>query len=298
MVYAAVVLVFLSSSSLAMFLGLRKKEEKIDVARRLGPVVGEETPVDVRHVELKKSFTSRALKPVLAKLSGLSARLLPAVMVKSLEPRLVKAGSPGGLSAGEFLTIKLFLATSMFLIPVFLKFTSPLVLLLFFIGWQLPDLYLKMRIKKRMEEIEKTLPDILDLLTVSVEAGLGFDGAMAKVAEKSHGLLAEEFKKVLKEIRMGKSRREALKDMAQRLDSGVVTVFVGAVIQADQLGISFGQIMRVQSEQTRHKRRQQVEEAAIKAPVKMLFPLIFFIFPTIFIVLLGPAIIKIITALF
>jgi tight adherence protein C len=157
------------------------------------------------------------------------------------------------------------------------------------IGFFLPVMLLQSRIKRRQDLITKAMPDALDLLTVCVEAGLGFDQAMAKVSEKWENELSLAFERVLQEIRLGKLRREALRDMADRMDIPDMTSFVAAIIQADQLGVSMGKVLRIQSDQMRIKRRQRAEKKAHEAPVKMLIPMAFLIFPSIYIVLLGPA---------
>ena len=159
-----------------------------------------------------------------------------------------------------------------------------------------PGLYLKQLIQERQHEIEKSLPDVIDLLTVSIEAGLSFDGAMSKLAEKMSGVLVSEFSIVLKEMKMGISKRDALKSMIERVPVANLITFVGAIIQADQLGVSIGNVLRIQSNIMRQKRRQRASELAMKAPIKMLFPMVFFILPTIFIVLLGPVVIQIMQA--
>ncbi len=299
MIYAASLFAFLSFFSLGLALGNKKKKEKINVARRLGQVIEEDSPTGIRQVELKQPFAERVIKPFLASFSSICTRLLPGSLHHNLAPKLQKAGNPGNLSAGEFLALKLFLSILLALPVVIIpgRFSWQVIIIIA-AGWFIPDLYLQNLIKKRQEEIQKTMPDILDLLTVSVEAGLGFDGALAKVVEKVQGnIIAEEFRRVLKEIGMGKVRKAALKDMANRLAHEDVTTFIGSIIQAEQLGISFSRVLRLQSEQMRYKRKQRVEEQAMKVPVKMLIPLVFFIFPTIFIVLLGPAAIKIFTTL-
>ena len=163
------------------------------------------------------------------------------------------------------------------------------------LGWLVPEMMMQSKRKEREKQIRKSLPDVLDLLTVSVEAGLGFDAALAKVVERKKGPLADEFALLLQEIRMGKSRRDALREVSERVKIDDITSFIASVIQADQLGVSIANILRIQSAQVRTKRRQQAEEAGMKAPIKMLFPLIFFIFPTLFVVLLGPAIIQVAT---
>ncbi len=160
-------------------------------------------------------------------------------------------------------------------------------------GYLGPELFLRRAVEKRQRLIRRQLPDALDLLTVSVEAGLGFDAALAKVVEKMKGPLPEEFSRTLQEVRLGKPRRDALRDFGKRVGVEEVSTFVAALVQADQLGVSIGKVLRLQSEQARQKRRQKAEEQAMKAPIKMLFPLVFFIFPALFVVLLGPAVIQI-----
>jgi tight adherence protein C len=150
---------------------------------------------------------------------------------------------------------------------------------------------LRSKINKRKKEIIKSLPDAMDLLTITVEAGMGFDGALQKVAEKWSNELSKAFGKVVQEMRLGVIRRDALRNMANNMDVPDVTSFTAAIIQADQLGVSIAKILRVQSEQMRIKRRQRAEEQANKAPIKMLFPMVFLIFPALFVVLLGPAVI-------
>ena len=161
------------------------------------------------------------------------------------------------------------------------------------IGYIIPEQLLKSKWNGRRKAVIKNLPDALDLLTVSVEAGLSFDGALVKVVEKSDNVLANEFKKVISETQMGKSRREALRDMSERLNVEELSTFINSLIQADTLGVSISKVLRIQSQQMRQKKRQMIEEKAMKAPVKMLIPMVLFIFPTIFIVLLGPAAIQI-----
>ena len=166
-----------------------------------------------------------------------------------------------------------------------------------YLGYALPEFWLGGRVKKRQKAILMQIPDALDLLTISVRAGLGFDGALGKVVEKLQGPLTEEFRRALAEIRVGKPRRDALRDIVPRTEVTALTNFIGAIIQAEQLGVSISKVLQVQSEQLRIERRQRAEEMAAKAPIKMLFPLVGCIFPSLFIVILGPAIILIIIGL-
>ena len=163
-----------------------------------------------------------------------------------------------------------------------------------YLGYALPEFWLGGRIRKRQKAILLSIPDTLDLLTISVRAGLGFDAALAKVVEKLKGPLTEEFRRALAEVRVGKARRDALRDIVPRTEVVPLTNFIGAIIQAEQLGVSISKVLQVQSEQLRIERRQRAEEQAAKAPIKMLFPLVGCIFPSLFIVILGPAIILIV----
>lgn len=157
-----------------------------------------------------------------------------------------------------------------------------------------PSMTLNSKIRVRQKEILKSLPDVMDLLTVSVEAGLNFDAALSRVVEKMPGTLSREFETVLQEIKVGRSKKDALYDMADRLSVQDLRSFIAAVVQADQLGVSLGRVLRIQAEQIRLNRKQRIQEQAMKAPVKILIPMVIFIFPVIFIVLLGPVAINLI----
>jgi tight adherence protein C len=163
------------------------------------------------------------------------------------------------------------------------------ILIFSLLGFFIPDLLLSSKITRRQKAIRKSMPDALDLLTICVEAGLGFDGALAKVCEKWDDELSWAFGRVLREIQLGKLRREALRDMADRMGIPEMTSFVAAVIQSEQLGVSMAKVLRIQSDQMRVKRRQAAEEEAHKAPIKMLIPMALLIFPSICIVLMSPA---------
>lgn len=221
----------------------------------------------------------------------ISGRMVPGRKKEAWARRLVAAGNPCGLDADSFLLLKyLFIVIS----AVAGFFSGNIFCMLLFAGvaFILPDFYLKSQEKRRKSLILRSLPDVLDLLCVSVEAGLGFDAALQRVIEKYPGPLCEEFEKTLKEINVGKPRREALRDMAERVRVDEITTFMGSVIQAEQLGVSITNVLRLQSEQVREDRRMRAEEKAQQAAVKILIPLVLFIFPTILIVLLGPAVIQ------
>jgi tight adherence protein C len=220
------------------------------------------------------------------------SRRLPRQKQQLYENKLMAAGYPHGMNASSFLLLK-YLSVAVFTIIGILSHSVTTFVIMVFIGFAGPDLYLKMQEGKHKENMIKNLPDILDLLCVSVEAGLSFDGALQKVVEKSHGPLTLEFEKTLKEINLGTIRREALRNMAGRVNIDDIRSFLGSIIQADQMGVSISNILRIQSQQVRNNRRMRIEEQAQKAPIKILIPLLLFIFPTILIVLLGPALIQI-----
>lgn len=276
--------------------------QKLVMEERLGTYTA--ASIDTALVEdgLNRPFVDRVVRPILEKLAALTTRSMPAKKKVSLNNKLMMAGNPWDLTANEFMVIQyavilgLPLGTILIFMPLGTPFLKTLMwaIMALIVGMILPEYLLKLKAARRQEEIQKSLPDVLDLLTVSVEAGLGFDAALVKVVEKAKGVLAGEFSRVLQEIKMGKPRRDALRDLATRTGVDDLAAFVGAIIQADQLGVSIGNVLRLQSEQMRQKRRQRAEQKAMKAPIKMLIPMIIFIFPTIFIVLLGPAIIEIV----
>lgn len=253
--------------------------------------------------ELAKPFSKRILSPVAQSLVHLLMWLAPKSLRRIMEERMIMAGGFGKLSVGEFLLLCGFLALSLpgFVATLLLMMKAPmnkvvgLSMIAFVFGLLIPILLVNQKIATRKLSMQKDLPDVLDLLTVSVEAGLAFDGALAKLAEKMKGALVEEFKRVLQEIRMGVTRREALVSLGKRCNVADLSLFTTSLIQADQLGVSIGNVLRVQSVSMREKRKQRAEEKAMKAPIKMMLPLVLFIFPTIFIVLLGPAMIQIFT---
>lgn len=208
------------------------------------------------------------------------------------------AGNPNNWSVADFVGLRGLVAILTAVLGVGLGYAlryEPAMIILFLgiggiLGFYLPMIWLNRVIRTRQDHVQKQLPDAMDLLTISVESGLGFDAAMGKVADKWDNELSRAFGRTIAEIRVGKLRREALRDMAARIQVADFTNFIAAIIQADQLGVSIGKVLRIQSEQMRIKRRQRAEEKANQAPIKMLIPLTFLIFPTIFIILLGPTV--------
>jgi tight adherence protein C len=246
-------------------------------------------------------LTDRVFVPILRRFSNLVVRLTPQTMLENTAHRLELAGSPRNITAAEFWVIRGITAVALgaLFYVVQLRFGQEparrilysLVVTVF--GFFLPSLYLSSLISRRQQAIIKKFPDALDLMSICVDAGLTFDGSMARVSEKWDDPLAREFGRVIYEIQLGKSRRQAMRDMSARMEVSDVTSFVAAILQAEHLGVSIGKVLRIQSEQMRIRRRQRAEEKAQQAPVKMLFPLVFLIFPSMFIVLLGPALLQI-----
>jgi tight adherence protein C len=243
-------------------------------------------------------FGERVVEPAIARLASLALRLNPKASADSIGMRLVVAGMTGRVSTSGFLAAKAGLAIGGALLGLVAGLTSSaatgLVLTPFFgvIGFVLPDLGLSQLARRRRELIRAELPDALDLLAVSVEAGLGLHGAIAKLTEQMQGALVDEFALTLGEIRIGEARQEALRRLAERVPAPEVAAFVRSVIQADQLGISLGRILRVQAADSRLRRQAAAEEKAMKAPIKMLFPTALFVFPAMFVVVLGPALLN------
>ncbi|RMD72489.1 MAG: type II secretion system F family protein, partial [Chloroflexi bacterium] len=255
-------------------------------------------------LELQQPFRERVLIPMFRALLSYLGRFGLKQNQERLRANLQMAGNPGNISPNMFIGLRMALAITLaFVISLLvigrLPFIQALagVAIAFMIGYILPGIWLDRKIKERKKNILKALPDALDLLCISVEAGLAFDLALQRVAQKWDNELSREFQRVLQDIRLGRTRREALRDMAARTGVEDVQTFVSAVIQADQLGVSMSKILRIQSDQLRTRRRQRAEEAAQKAPVKMLIPMVFLIFPALFVVILGPAVPRIMSAL-
>lgn len=244
----------------------------------------------------RESFRERALEPLVQKLAAWTLKLNPKTSVESVSAKLLSAGLSRTLSPSGFLAAKAALGPGGALLGALLGGAAAggfglvaFALMFGFVGFRLPDFTVGARAKRRREQVRTELPDALDLLAVSVEAGLGFDGAIGKITEHMEGALAEEFGLALSEMRVGESRPDALRKMAERVPAPELAAFVRAIIQADQLGMSLGRILRVQAADTRLRRQAAAEERAMKAPIKMLFPTVLFIFPAMFLVILGPA---------
>ena len=278
--------------------GVAARPSEDAVQARLSQLVV--APRTVEEMELQQPFFERIVRPSIQRLAR-AGRRQEGGMIARIDAKLERAGYPGGLRGADWVGVKL-MSLIAFVVLFFLLallLTGSPILGLFFglagaaIGYIAPEFWLGRRMRARSYAMILQLPDALDLLTISVEAGLGFDAALSKVVEKMEGPLIDEYRQALAEVRMGRSRRDALRDVANRADAQPVSNFIGAIVQAEQLGVPIAKVLQIQSNQLRIERRQRAEEAAAKAPVKMLFPMVGCIFPTIFIVILGPAIIKV-----
>jgi len=285
-------------------MGLRYSRQNQDsefdpVMSRLAEATQRGESVSLEDIELQQPFSERVLLPIIEKIGEISTRFTPQKLLQETTLKLELAGNPGRIDAATFLATR-FVGAAIFgggLLMISLLSSSPwtvsrtiLVVGSFtVIGFFFPQLWLQSRINARQNEVRKALPDALDLLTICVEAGLGFDAAMSKVSEKWENELSLMFGRTIREVQLGKTQREALRDMADRLGLPELTSFVAAVIQSQILGVSLAKVLRIQSDQLRMKRRQFAEELAHKAPVKMIIPMALLTFPSIMLILMAPA---------
>lgn len=277
--------------------GLRAPEAKDPIQERLAELGTRDVPMTLEEIELSQRFYERVILPFFNQIGNVASRFTPQATLESARRRLDMAGNPLQMDPAFFLAMRFVLAVSFGGI-IFAIFAATgrdwlqglgLSTLFLLLGFFFPDLWLSGRVGARQKGIFRAMPDALDLLTICVEAGLGFDSAMSKVHEKWDNDLALEFGRVIQEVRLGKLRRDALRDMSERLGVNEMTSFVAAVIQSEQLGVSMAKVLRIQSDQMRVRRRQLAEEEAHRAPIKMVFPIALLIFPSLLIVLLGPA---------
>jgi tight adherence protein C len=284
-----------------VWVGLGVTRAREDMTNRLA-VYGRRTggPGTLRDEELAKPLAARTIGPVVIKFSNFLRRFTPVGYLEKKQHQLTLAGNPANLDAPSFVVIKLLTTIAGLFGAFFLTsyggdalqrtalFVMPIVL-----GFFGPDAWLKRKIDDRAHTMLRALPDILDLLVISVEAGLGFDSALSRVVATVPGPLSEEFFRMLQETRVGVSRRDAMRHLMDRTDIDELRSFILAMIQAEAFGVTIARVLRVQADEMRVKRRQRAQEKAFAAPVKLVFPLVFCIFPALFIVLLGPAAISI-----
>jgi tight adherence protein C len=298
-VLLAVLAVFALVLFIVVWAGMGVTRAREDMADRL-ELYGRETVTGLRDDELAKPLAQRTVGPVVIKVGNFLKRFTPVGYLEKKQRKLMLAGYPGNLDAPAFTVIKL-LTTAVGLIGGFFLmdygadslqrialFIMPIAL-----GFFGPDAWLERKVDERRQAMLRALPDVLDLLVISVEAGLGFDSALSRVVATVPGPLSEEFFRMLQETRVGVSRRDAMRHLMDRTDLDELRSFLLAMIQAEAFGVTISRVLRVQADEMRIKRRQRAQEKAFAAPVKLVFPLVFCIFPALFIVLLGPAAISI-----
>lgn len=300
MVIVALISACVFGSATLIFSGIFGRKETSAIEARIADFRNRSVFQEDGEIDLSLPFVERVLKPSVEGMARAMSKVLPASLIADVQKQLVMAGSP--MKLNTFLTfwavaMATFAAMGLMMfavLPNSLIFQKVMISAsMTALGWMAPRMWLKAQVKARQKLIIKALPDALDLVTTCVEAGLGLDAALARVSEKSSGPLAMELGRMLRDVAMGKLRKEALTEMAERCGVEELTSFINSVIQAEQLGVGIAQVLRVQSDQLRVKRRQRAEQAAHEAPIKMLFPLVLFIFPAFLMVILGPAAIRI-----
>lgn len=261
-----------------------------------------EVKANLEEIEMSVPFTQRVILPLMEQIANFTTQFTPQETLNKTQRLINLAGNPSGITPSILWVMRFAAAIGLgFLLLLVFRITGQKSLFVILggvggavFGFVMPAMWLQSKVTRRQDQIIKTLPDALDLMSICVEAGLGFDQAMSKVHEKwDENELALAFGRVIREIQLGKTRREALRNMADNIDVADITTFTGAIIQADQLGVSISKVLKIQADQMRIKRRQRAQEKAQQAPVKMMIPMVIFIFPTIWMVLLGPAIIQV-----
>jgi tight adherence protein C len=283
---------------LMIFIGLARTPSRntAEMVQQRLSVYGGEKQLTLEEVELQRPFSERFLRPAIERLGSMMSRSTPQKARQNLLNRLELAGRPGNLTPEDFAAVRIVAAAVTAAIGVGIGLLLANVVYLAIsvaagaiLGFYLPVLWLKQKVDARRSEIQKGLPDAMDLLVIAVDAGLGFDAALARVTDKYKNALSDEFAKVLREVSLGRPRLEAMDEMGR--SSGVEDLhnFIQAIIQSEQFGTGIGKILRIQADEMRRKRRQRAQEKAAQATLKMLLPMVGCIFPTLWIVLLGPA---------
>ena len=291
-----------------VIIGIRNPHTQTDaiIAERLEAFSQSSEQVDLEQLELSQPLSERVILPIARKLGEFAMRFTPQNWLSNISRKLELAGSPSKLDPSTYLFSQFGSAIGfgllMVLVVVFVMKQNSLgekflyCLAAVVLGFFLPQINLSKKISARQKSVRRALPDALDLLTICVEAGLGFDAAMIKVAEKWESPLSRAFGRAIQEVQLGKLRREALRDMATNIDISEMTSFVAVVIQSEMLGVSMAKVLRIQSDQMRVRRRQMAEEEAHKAPIKMLIPMVLLTFPSLLIVLMVPAALSILSS--
>jgi tight adherence protein C len=304
MLIAALISMLVTGGLILVVLGLaQRRREVATVNERMAAFALR--PKRLEELELAKPFIDRVIRPIFIGAIKFMSRFTPQSNLERIRLNLEQAGNPFNWSPTDFMGVRGLSAVGlsgatfgMMLLArqnVQSLLLFPAVMLV--VGYLLPGIWLGQKMRRRKKNILKALPDAIDLLSISVEAGLGFDQALSRVAVKWDNELGWEFQRTLSEIRVGKSRREALKELALRTGVEDLSTFVTSIVQADQLGVSITQVLRIQAAQLRQRRRQRAEEQAHKAPIKMLFPMVFLIFPAIYVIILGPAVPQVLKSL-
>jgi tight adherence protein C len=304
LIWAIVIVVVLGGAVAVIVAGIgasrRNTEDDPLMARLADATQRGDVVQSIEQIEMQQPFSERVLLPLLRRIGEFSTRFTPQKALEDTAKKIELAGNPfGNVDAATLLASRFVFAVLLGGGMLFIALIAPskwpflrvfiIVTVLTVIGFFIPQLMLQSRINARQKDIRKAMPDALDLLTICVEAGLGFDAAMSKVSEKWNNELSKAFLRAIREIQLGKTRRDALKDMSDRIGLSELTSFVAAVIQSEILGVSLARVLRIQSDQMRIKRRQRAEELAHQAPIKMIIPMAFLTFPTIFIILMVPA---------
>ena len=294
------VLIILIVAGVLVVLGLREAQRVDPLEARLAEFAERGEPASLAEIEMSQTFMERVIIPFANRFGEIALKFTPQKALDEIQRKLERAGNPKGIEPTTFFASRFILAfllggllAMVYGSALFETMNLIITIVVTILGFLMPGMLIDSRIKKRQTEVRKALPDALDLLTICVEAGLGFDAAMRKVADKWENELSNAFGRALKEVQLGKLRREALRTMADRIGASEFDSFVAAVIQSEQLGVSMAKILRIQSDDMRVKRRQRAEAEAQKAPVIMLLPMTFLIFPTIVFILMGPAVLMI-----
>ena len=308
LVFAAIILII---AIVLINVGSKNPEDDREqlILERLEEFTQKGEEVNLEALEMSQPFSERVIYPIARSLGNFAVKFTPQNALQSISQKIERAGLPSNVEPSFIFVLQLVLMLLfgglLFLVlqfgPTQWPFGRVILLSLLFgvLGFYMPQMWLTSKINKRQKEIRKALPDALDLLTICVEAGLGFDAAMAQVCAKWESELTVAFQRVLQEIQLGKLRRDALRDMSDRVGLPELTSFVAAVIQSEQLGVSLANVLHVQADQMRIRRRQFAEEEARKAPIKMIIPMALLIFPALLIVLLAPSAIRLVqSALF
>ncbi len=305
-IFAVIIIAVIGGAIALAVLGMRDSRRSDPLQDRLAEFAARGEKVNLEEIELSQPLSERVILPLARKFGEFAVRFTPQNALQATTKKLELAGSPKGLEPATFWALRFILSIFLggFILFIFKIGSIPwslgmkLLMVAGFtaLGFYVPDMMISSKIQRRQKSIRKALPDALDLLTICVEAGLGFDGAMGKVYEKWDNELSLAFGRVGREIQLGKLRRDALRDMADRIGIPELTSFVAAVIQSEQLGVSMARVLRIQADQMRIKRRQLAEEEAHKAPIKMLIPMALLIFPSICIVLMTPAFLRLLSS--